>query len=57
MRSRECACYAAGGAARAMAKGKGKKGKQGKKGEGKPTAPKKVMIPPEGSADLHISAK
>ena len=24
---------------------------------GKPTAPKKVMIPPEGSADLHISAK
>jgi len=24
---------------------------------GKPTAPKKVMIPPDGSADLHISAK
>ena len=24
---------------------------------GKSTAPKKVMIPPDGSADLHISAK
>ncbi|UCH28262.1 MAG: hypothetical protein JSV06_08220 [Myxococcales bacterium] len=24
---------------------------------GSPTAPKKVMIPPDGSADLHISAK
>ena len=24
---------------------------------GNPTAPKKVMIPPDGSADLHIAAK
>ncbi len=24
---------------------------------GNPTAPKKVMIPPDGTADLHISAK
>ncbi len=24
---------------------------------GSPTAPKKVMIPPDGSADLHITAK